>query len=867
MNKANRLVIGGFLLIVFLSCSVFFLLNLYMERRIVDDVDKVAQSYVEGVAMEELYHYDSIAEIRFSQVQSIEDFASRHVADGTMGELDAFKMGASFQELESCGFIAEDGTVETVHGKKLTKINNKALLLRSLQKGERAVCGGYAEKEYLVLWVKPGRHQMSGDKKSLGIICGRSMESFVQKLRLNANGTLAFFHLIRDTGDYVVQGREYPEHNFYERIHNHISAKGKTNDQLVSEMQFALREKRDFSFTVDFRKEKDSVPERRSVLIKSLPYSDWYIITVLPFNAMGVMVTDMGKARNNAFMLAITFLFGLFLVMFLGYYRMTQNQVRRMEEAVFKANAAMVEAQHAKEEADAANHAKSEFLSNMSHDIRTPMNAIVGMTAIARDHMHDPERVQDCLRKIFLSGKQLLGLINDVLDMAKIESGKMRLNLEDLSLRQTMETICDIVRQQIRLKNQNFDIYLGEIIAEHVYCDSVRLNQVLLNFLSNAMKFTPEGGSICIELHQERSPKGEHFARTHFSVIDTGLGMSEDFQKKLFTAFEREDNRRVHKIQGSGLGMAISKYIVDAMEGTIDVKSAPGEGTTIHVTVDLEIVDKLQAEMRLPDWKILIADDNEDLCRSAAATLNELGAKPDYCLDGENAVQKVVAAHKAGEDYFAVLLDYRMTGMNGIETAVKIREQVGYGITISIISAYDWSEIEEEAHAAGITDFITKPLFKSTLYHELLKFADGGESSPKETLADAQIELGGMKILLAEDIELNAEIAITLLEQSGAIVEHAENGKIASEMFAASPEGYYGAVLMDLRMPVMNGFEATQVIRSMKRSDATTVPIIAMTADAFAEDAQKCLAVGMNAHLVKPIDVNLLKKTLASYMS
>nr|MCR4716090.1 response regulator [Lachnospiraceae bacterium] len=421
-------------------------------------------------------------------------------------------------------------------------------------------------------------------------------------------------------------------------------------------------------------------------------------------------------------------------------------------------------------------------------------------------------------------------------------------------------------KPQIKSNGQNFDIFISNIICEEIYCDSVRINQVLLNFLSNAMKFTPEGGSIHIDLWQEESPKGDDMVRTHISVQDTGMGMSSEFKEKIFTAFEREDSMRVHKTQGTGLGMTITKHIIDAMGGMIELESEEGVGTTFHIIVDFEKVNENEEDMRLPNWKILIVDDNEDLCRTAELSLSELGANPEWCLTGEEAIDKVIKAHEASDDYYALLIDYKMEGMDGIETAKRIRDELKNDIPISLISAYDWTEIESEAKEAGVTGFIAKPLFKSTLYHELKKHSKTvSKTNSDDGLAD--VSLDGMNILLAEDNEINAEIAMMLLSESGANVEHAEDGRIAVEMFKESKEGYYSAILMDLRMPNMNGIEATEAIRALDREDGANIPIVALTADAFADDAKKCIAAGMNAHLPKPIDVDILKKTLASLTS
>ena len=524
-------------------------------------------------------------------------------------------------------------------------------------------------------------------------------------------------------------------------------------------------------------------------------------------------------------------------------------------------------AEEAREAAVAANKAKSEFLSNMSHDIRTPMNAILGMTAITREHINETTRVQDCLKKISLSGKQLLGLINDVLDMSKIESGKMTLTIEAISLKDTMETMCDIVRSQINERKQFFEVHISNILSEDVYCDSIRLNQILLNFLSNAIKFTPKGGSIIIGLRQEHSPRGEKYVRNYFSVKDSGIGMTDEFKKKLFSAFEREDNLRVHKTQGTGLGLSIVKYIVDAMGGTIQVDSVKNQGTTFTVCVDLEIAPSKESELHFSEpFRILVVDDSEELCRTACQSLTELGAKPEYCLDGMCAINRVKYNHDLGDEYFAVLVDYRMDEMDGIETVKHIREAVGGDLPISIISAYDWSEIEERARSVGVNGFIAKPLFKSKLYHELSQYIHKDAEPKLMPNQKKKVLLQGKRILLVEDNELNAEIATVILNEEGAVVDHAADGRIALEIFKRSEINHYFCILMDLRMPNLNGYQTTKAIRALHRIDAPTIPIIAMTADAFAEDAKECLACGMNAHLTKPIDVDVLNKTLEKYI-
>lgn len=537
------------------------------------------------------------------------------------------------------------------------------------------------------------------------------------------------------------------------------------------------------------------------------------------------------------------------------------HETRYVEELERK-NVELNEALHAAKE---ANKAKTRFLSNMSHDIRTPMNAIIGMADIANNHIDDKQRVLDCLHKITISGRHLLGLINDVLDMAKIESGKMTLREDKASLRDVIDTICGITRVHIKEKAQHFDVVSGDILCEDVYCDSLRLNQVLLNLLSNAIKYTKEDGSIELKIWQEASEKGDGYVRTHLSVADNGIGMSPEFLCTIFDAFTRADVGRVQQTQGTGLGMAITKSIVDTMKGSIEVESELDHGSTFHVVFDLRKAATATQKMQLPPWNILVVDDNEEVCLSVARSLQELGTRPQWCTDGRTALKKVSEANQRGEDFYVVLVDYRMPVMNGVETAKKIYELLGDKTPIEMISAYDFSEIEDEAKDAHVSGFISKPLFLSGIYQELCRFIpDYSEKRNEDSKNDNQ-NLRGVRILLAEDNDINAEIAMVILEEIGIKAERAEDGERAVELFTESVPGTYGAILMDLRMPHMDGLEATAAIRALKREDAATIPIIAMTADAFAEDVQKCLDAGMNAHLAKPIDIDQLKKTLTEY--
>ena len=587
------------------------------------------------------------------------------------------------------------------------------------------------------------------------------------------------------------------------------------------------------------------------MLCTDLPNSEWYLISLMPFGILDRILKDLSIDRQTATLLMCFVIIGGIVIIFLLYYRVSKQQLLELENA--------------RKDAVKANKAKSEFLSSMSHDIRTPMNGIVGMTAIAMANIDNPERVKDCLAKITLSSRHLLGLINDVLDMSKIESGKLTLNMNQLSLRETMDSIVNIVQPQVKERQQHFDIFIQKVITEEVHCDSVRLNQILINLLSNALKFTPEGGRINVYLRQEPSPVGEDYVRCHFRVKDNGVGMTEEFQKKIFDTFTREEKAQVDKIEGTGLGMAITKAIVDTMKGSIEVQSAPGKGTEFHITLDLEKADVKVEDMKLPPWRMLVVDNNEELCQSAALSLKEIGIDAQWVADGKTAVEVAKKCHNEQNSFEIVLLDWKMPGMDGLHTAREMRKHLGENVPILIISAYDWSEIEDEATEAGIQGFISKPLFKSNLFLGLRRYML--DESAKEEKEESKIHNSffGKRILLAEDNDLNWEIAEDLLSEVGFELDRAENGKMCIEKFEQSAQGYYDVVLMDIRMPIMNGYDAAKGIRALARPDAK-LPIIAMTADAFSDDIQRCLDCGMNEHVAKPIDVNRLTQILKKYL-
>ena len=517
--------------------------------------------------------------------------------------------------------------------------------------------------------------------------------------------------------------------------------------------------------------------------------------------------------------------------------------------------------------AENASRAKTEFLSNMSHDIRTPMNAIVGLTAIAGANIESQDRVVECLGKITKSSRHLLGLINEVLDMARIESGRMSLAEEDFSLPELVDNLLTLTKPAIDEHHHQLEVHVEHIEHEAVCGDSLRIQQVFVNLMSNAVKYTPDGGNITLTIKEK--PNGfSELGCYEFSIEDNGIGMTPEFQKIMFEPFSRADDHRTTKVQGTGLGMAIARNIVNLMNGDIQVESAPNKGTKITVTVYLKLQEnEKEQEKELLDLPVLVVDDDKTCCESTVATLQEIGIAGEWVLTGKEAVERCYARHETNSDYFAVILDWKMPEMDGIATARKIRERVGEDVTIIILTSFDFSEIEEEARAVGVNAFMAKPLFRSRLTATLRQFTSGKkEKNARNYLEDfAKENYAGKRILLVEDNELNREIATEIIGMTGVTIDIAENGKIAVEKVMEAPEKWYDLIFMDIQMPIMNGYEATAAIRALAGSRGK-VPIIAMTANAFAEDVQLAKNTGMNEHIAKPLDLNKLNDVLKQWL-
>lgn len=535
------------------------------------------------------------------------------------------------------------------------------------------------------------------------------------------------------------------------------------------------------------------------------------------------------------------------------------ESVRKQKEQTQALQDALMQAQH-------ANRAKTTFLNNMSHDIRTPMNAIIGFTTIAASHIDNKDQVKDCLQKVLSSSNHLLSLINDILDMSRIESGKVQIKEQECNLSELMHNLVNIIQPQVKAKQLELFIDTFEVANEDVMADALKMNQVFINLMSNAVKYTPAGGTVSFRIEQ-KTTFHHGYGDYVFIIKDNGIGMSPEFVEHIFEPFERESNVTQSGIEGTGLGMAITKNIVEMMNGTISVESEPGKGSvfTVELTLRLQDVKKNAEQLKeLEGLRALVVDDDFNVCDSVSKMLKQLGMRSEWTTSGRDAAYHAKVAREEGDAYHTYIIDWQMPEQSGVETARKIRSMAGDDAPIIILTAYDWSDIEEEAKEAGVTAFCAKPLFMSDLKSALLA-ANNLLDKEEEAAAWTKADFKGKRILLVEDIELNREIAEVILTESGFVVETAPDGTDAVTMVEKSAENHYDAVLMDIQMPIMNGYEATRTIRNLPRKDVKDLPIIAMTANAMEEDKEAALTNGMNAHLSKPVDIDALIDVLGQF--
>lgn len=551
----------------------------------------------------------------------------------------------------------------------------------------------------------------------------------------------------------------------------------------------------------------------------------------------------------------------IYLIVYINITDITEQ--RELQKKLEKQSKQLKEALKSAEQ---ANQAKSDFLARMSHDIRTPMNAIMGMATIAKAHVDEHERILDCMEKINGASKLLLSLINEVLDMSKIESGRLILSEDEFNVGELLQDLVVMMQPEIKNKQQTLNIHVKNLRHENVKGDTQRIKQVLMNILSNAIKYTPENGRITIEIYEKDPHNG--IGNYQFVFEDNGRGMKPEFLDKIFEPFERASDDEIKRIQGTGLGMSISHKIIQMMGGDIKVESEYGKGS--RFTIDMPLVcrdQKPDDKIKVEGLEVLVVDDDKIACLNTSSCLQEIGINSECVYSGSEAIEKVRQHHLAEKEYFAVIIDLKMPQMNGIETTRQIRRFVGADVPIIILSAYDLEEYEAEAKEVKANGFITKPLYKSKLLQVLRSFLDEGDQpEPIRPFKLSNVDYSGKRILLVEDNELNREIAVEIIGSTGITIDTAINGLDAVHKVSQSEEGFYQIILMDIQMPIMDGYEATRQIRSLQRRDIAHMPIIAMTANAFSEDVTNAIKAGMNYHLAKPIDIGALMGILSKYL-
>ncbi len=585
----------------------------------------------------------------------------------------------------------------------------------------------------------------------------------------------------------------------------------------------------------------------------TLDIMDWVVLLLAPAE----LVSGTTQTFTEEIIFSVLTLCAIFLVILLSVITFVIRQFKHKQIEINDGLKRVAEAERR------ANEAKTNFLSSMSHDIRTPMNAITGMVMLASNRVEDTNYIRDCLEKIGLASDHLLTLINNILDISKVESGKMMLNPDKFSLTECFSNLINIMQPQIKEHNQELFIYVHNVQHENLYGDKLRLNQIFINLFSNAIKYTQKEGKISVDLYQE-PVEDDNKVRIIYVVQDNGMGMSREFQETMYESFSRAADTRTNKTQGSGLGLAICKQMVELMGGTIECESELGVGTTFTVTIEIPIADTKEESLKFPEMNVLLVDDDEIFLETATATLESLGLKVKTLSNAGEVISELEKCHHSDREYSLVLIDKKLPDGDGISLVQELRSSSVSEVPVIIISAYDASLLDNAAKEAGANGVITKPFFRSKVYDSINEVIGFKEASCQAVESD-ELSLEGIRLLVVEDNDMNWEIAHAVLEMQGIIADRAEDGQICINMMKRAADNYYSLVLMDVRMPVMDGREATRILRKAEKEWIRNIPIVAMTADAFAEDVQECLVAGMNEHIAKPLDMDRLLHILRKF--
>lgn len=838
-------VLGLVVLIVVLMISSFWFLTT-AQKTTENSVYDVSEVYLQELTKQKINQFQINLENQERQLKiaiatlNAEDTSSKEKLQNCIKETNKVSEFDFFALLDNEGIIYTESDV-------INDSSQYPFINRDLKKSKVSL--EKVDENNMIMVMVPLEDTSFEERKIIVAVAGVNAGTFSEKVFTQYDFGRIFCEVIMADGSFVIK----TNHNHLKEKFNLFSGLGK---EAVFGDGFSIGKVKS-----DIDSGKSGVASYYLEDILHYTYyapiegTDWYMKTTIHYDLVSSKIDAVRQTmtRNSLVQLALVV---LMLLAVFGIYL----SVRRKND---KLNYQRIQAEE-------SNRAKSTFLSNMSHDIRTPMNAIIGFTNLAIQSKESMERVQGYLAKILASSNHLLTLINDVLEMSRIESGKIYLEETECNLSEILHDLNTIIIGQIEGKQQELLMDAVDVMNEDVYCDKLRLNQILLNLLSNAIKFTPSGGKISVQFKQkEEAPEG--YGAYELRVKDSGIGMTQEFADKVFTPFERERTSTVSGIQGTGLGMSITKSIVDLMDGRIEVNTAPEQGTEfiIHVNFRLQETQREYTPIaELTGVKALVVDDDFDACDAATRMLLKLGMQSEWTLSGKEAVLRTKQSVSLNDAFGVYIIDWRLPDLGGVEVARQIRAIVGDSAPILIMTAYDWSNIEDEARAAGVNAFCSKPIFMSDLQATLSKAIGQQVMIPEASEEPVDtVDFTGKRVLLVEDNELNREIANEILSQAGFEIEAAEDGSIAVEMVEQSAPGYYDLILMDVQMPIMNGYEATRAIRSMEDKELASTVIIAMTANAFEEDKKAALEAGMNDHIAKPIDIEVLFEVLGKVCS